>query len=182
MQKRILFVGLILVFLATGCSKAGQEYEFSDACYSASNTSADCPEESGAYDVSAADISVTVSMSSAIYVYVCGAVNNPGVYELTNGSRIVDAVDAAGGFTEEADTTYINLAALLSDGIKIKIPTLEEVESGQVPETSNNITGDNNSFAESEPKSGLVNINTATCEELKTLPGIGDVEKWRRKF
>ena len=63
-----------------------------------------------------------------IKVYVCGAVNNSGVYELSSGDRIADAIDAAGGFSTEADTEYLNLAMVVSDGMKIQVPTTDEIE------------------------------------------------------
>ena len=113
--------------------------------------------------------------SSNIVVYICGAVISPGVYELPSGCRVNDAVVAAGGFSDEADRNYINLAATVSDGVKIMIPTRDEVagSGGYLPETD---FGVDSGVAVSEKSSdkGLININTATAEELKSLPGIGD--------
>lgn len=109
-----------------------------------------------------------------IAVYVCGAVNSPGVYELEDGSRICDALDAAGGFTGDADENYVNLAARLSDGTKLLIPTEEETARGAViADTPSFDSGTQQSLGDSDQKS-LVNINTATKEELKSIPGIGD--------
>ncbi|WP_026666937.1 helix-hairpin-helix domain-containing protein [Butyrivibrio sp. AE2005] len=117
--------------------------------------------------------------SQVLVVYVCGAVSEPGVYELSFGSRINDAVIAAGGFSDEADTTYVNLAAEISDGAKLRIPTLEETE--EIKGKGNVLSEDFNSFDKTghdvDVKSvncELININSATEEELKTLPGIGD--------
>jgi competence protein ComEA len=87
-------------------------------------------------------------------VYVTGAVADPGLYQLPPGSRVNDAVVAAGGFTTEADTSYINLAALLQDGVQIRVPQLMP---GLI------IGGEGL----------LVNINTSTLAELDNLPGIG---------
>ena len=119
------------------------------------------------------------SCSKSLVVYVCGAVSEPGVYELSFGSRINDAVIAAGGFSEEADTTYVNLAAEISDGAKLRIPTLVETE--EIKGKGNVLSEDFNSFDKTghdvDVKSvnyELININSATEEELKTLPGIGD--------
>lgn len=90
-----------------------------------------------------------------IFVHICGAVNNPGIVKLKNNSRIIDAVNAGGGLTANADISYVNLAYIVSDGIKIYIPTFEEIErisfeyistecGANIIENSNNI-GNNNS-------------------------------------
>jgi competence protein ComEA len=100
------------------------------------------------------------SAEPPICVYVCGAVLNPGVVQLPPGSRANDAVAMAGGFTYEADDSYVNLAAYVTDGEKIYIPTKEE--AGQLQ-----------AAAEAEAR-GLVNINTADSQTLCTLPGIGE--------
>lgn len=104
---------------------------------------------------------------SRYMVHVCGAVNHPGVYELNEGSRIYEAIAMAGGFSEDADEEYLNQAGVIQDGMKIYVPTHQEVE--------NNGTGVkllNGSWE--EHTEGLVNINTATQELLCTLPGIGE--------
>ena len=94
------------------------------------------------------------------FVHICGEVNAPGVYELPEGSRIFEAVEAAGGFTEEASEESLNLAGVISDGMQIVI--LSEDEAKRQLE------------AEEYMASGLVNINTASKEQLMTLPGIGE--------
>ncbi|MBP5564458.1 MAG: helix-hairpin-helix domain-containing protein, partial [Lachnospiraceae bacterium] len=119
------------------------------------------------------------SCSKSLVVYVCGAVSEPGVYELSFGSRVNDAVIAAGGFSDEADTTYVNLAAQISDGAKLRIPTLEETEEvkGKGNVLSEELYSCDETGLDVDTKSdnsGLININSASEEELKTLPGIGD--------
>lgn len=107
-----------------------------------------------------------------VYVYVCGAVRDPGVVEVPEGSRAEEALWLAGGMTAEADPFYVNLAETVTDGQKLYFPTLEEAET-----------------LEAEVKAaaeGLVNINTASVEELCTLPGIGasraaDIVLYREK-
>ena len=114
------------------------------------------------------------AIPGTVVVYVCGAVVNPGVYELSDGSRMGDAVEAAGGFTEDAEETYVNLAARVSDGVKLFIPTVSEVagEAGTVKiETFEPEGSPDNAKGSS---TALVNINTATKAELTTLPGIGE--------
>ena len=111
-----------------------------------------------------------------VTVYVCGEVQNSGVYTLPPGSRVVDAVAAAGGFTNEACESCVNLADFLFDGEMIDILSEDEFSSGTinyVPSYGNDQNarppqGDMNT------SDGLININTADAEVLKTLPGIGD--------
>lgn len=98
-----------------------------------------------------------------IIVDVAGAVNNPQVVQVKEGSRVGDAIAAAGGLTDKADTTNVNQAAFLTDGEKIFIPVKGET------------TGNENTNSASGISDGLVNINSATSEELQTLNGIGPV-------
>jgi competence protein ComEA len=100
-----------------------------------------------------------------IVVHVVGAVPKPGVYEFPQGSRVRDAVAAAGGLLAEADPAALNLAAMLEDGQRLEIP----YQAGAEP-ASASAQGIN---SESTPSADLININTATLEELDSLPGIG---------
>ncbi len=97
------------------------------------------------------------SEEAEIYVYVCGAVNNPGVVSLREGSRAEDALKAAGGFRSDAARDFVNLAARVTDGEKLYFPFEGE-----------------ETVSEQDSKNGLVNINTADVELLCTLPGIGE--------
>ncbi|WP_343208917.1 ComEA family DNA-binding protein [Anaerolentibacter hominis] len=94
--------------------------------------------------------------------FICGAVLRPGVYELEEGARLFDLLEQAGGFAEEAAEDALNLAACVTDGSRYYIPTREEAAAGLFPE-------------EGQPASdGRVAVNTATKEQLMTLPGIGE--------
>ena len=97
---------------------------------------------------------------SLLYVHVCGQVKNPGVYQLEEGARIFDAVQLAGGLTEEAWEEAINLAKIVTDGEQIRIPDQTEAELFLLEET--------------QTESGLINLNQATKEQLMTLTGIGE--------
>lgn len=109
-------------------------------------------------------------LPETLYVHVCGAVNAPGVYELKTDARIYEALEAAGGMTEDAAADWINQAEALSDGERIYVPTQEEAE-----ESAQSVSGrwaDPNGNAGGSV-SDKININTATKEELMTLSGIG---------
>lgn len=100
-----------------------------------------------------------------IYVHICGAVNNPDVYAISQNTRLYELVKLAGGFTNDAANNYINQATVLTDGQQIYIPTKEEVEDleFQTPIDQSK-----------ETASEKININTASKEELMTLTGIGE--------
>lgn len=103
--------------------------------------------------------------TNTIFIHVCGHVVSPGVYEIAEGCRIYEAVQIAGGMTENAAQDYINQAQVLADGQKIYIPSVEEVEQGIVQENT-----------DTDTSAGMkININTASKEELMTLTGIGEV-------
>lgn len=112
--------------------------------------------------------------SQFLYIYVCGAVNNPGVYQLESGSRIYEAVEMAGGLTKEADQTCLNLAREILDGEQVVILTKQEVE--QLQEAGHYIPGqgDKDGTKAQGSSTGLININTATVAELTTVSGIGE--------
>lgn len=109
-----------------------------------------------------------------VYVFVCGAVKTPGVYSLESNARINDALMAAGGYEEEADTEQINLADFVYDGQMIYFPKKGEI----VPQTHADIQSGKKP-AESAEDGGKVNINSATKEELMSLPGIGEAKAER---
>ncbi|MBI2333749.1 MAG: ComEA family DNA-binding protein [Chloroflexi bacterium] len=108
-----------------------------------------------------------------IAVHVIGAVPRPGLYEFAEGARVQDAIDAAGGLLASASVDSINLAALLEDGQQLSIP----YKSGAEPANSSDDTSLILPGATEEPSSQnsqeLININTASLEELDSLPGIG---------
>lgn len=123
-----------------------------------------------------------------IKIHISGAVNNEGLIELPQNSRIADAIEKAGGVKENVCMEEVNLAYMLEDGMKINIPTKEEIQT-QKEETALNKTVTNNLTSETEWKNIInsnisneqknnkqnlkVNINTASQTELETLPGIG---------
>ena len=123
-----------------------------------------------------------------IIVHVSGAVNKEGIVELEENSRISDAINKAEGLKENADTKNINLAFKLEDGMKIYIPTVEEMiekneqnqNGNMIDQTSKYVTSSSGVVQEEQTnekseqnKNEKININTATQTELETLPGIG---------
>ena len=107
-----------------------------------------------------------------IVVYVSGAVQYPGMYSLPSGCRVGDALEAAGGITSKADASRLNLAARLDDGEQVQVP--EKIRQAQGQESGSSLDNAVSSGpATGEPSGASVNINTATLEELDTLPGIG---------
>lgn len=120
-----------------------------------------------------------------IYVDVKGSVQNPGVYKLDNNSRVIDAISASGGITEEANTRFINLSKQLNDGDVIVVYSKKEINDAkkdntvyvEVPCVCEEVKNDACFNEEkNESANGKININTATIEELKTLSGIGEAK------
>ena len=110
-----------------------------------------------------------------IFVHIAGCVQKEGMLELSSNSRIADAIEKAGGLTQEADLSDINLAYLLEDGMKIYIPNQNERQENN-EKTENTAKTENTpsmQIQDTSTKQDVININTATQEELDTLPGIG---------
>ena len=114
----------------------------------------------------------TTMMPQNCYVDIKGEVLRPGVYEFSCESRIQEVIKNAGGFTEEADETKINLAQKISDQMQIIVPNLHSKQEEGVTE-GNSEKGNSSNTTPSNSKQGTVNINTATLEELQTIKGIG---------
>ena len=178
-----------LVFGLTGSRESARELDDTGAIVMNSGGNREPGEQAEDENISAPENNtpedrrdVGNSEKSGIYVYICGEVINPGVYELSGDSRIYEAVDAAGGFTENAARECVNLASKVSDGMQITIYNREEAAS---------LLADSAPVGENAGKSGtsgsgLVNLNTATKEELMTLKGIGeskaeDIIRYREK-
>ena len=175
-MRNNLIIILILMILLTGCKRAdSSDIIFTDE---ASGSATEAPLEASVETSVEGPVEAPLEVSDTkktLVIFVCGAVNEPGVYYLEEGLRIIDAIEAAGGFSDEADMTYVNLAAPLTDGIKLQIPTtaesmetdakasIESYDESSVTASGSNAVGN-----------GLININKASKEELKTLPGIGD--------
>ncbi len=164
LNKKIALACLLLLVLAVGIAcfvfsqQSGLTIERIDS---------DAAEEE---TLDANETSEEESSTSLFVVHVDGAVLTPGVYRLEGEDlRLQDAVDAAGGLLDEADTTSVNLASLIEDGTKIYIP----YEGEELDATTVSSTQSSTSTSDASSSSELININTATAEELDELPGVG---------
>jgi len=118
------------------------------------------------------EIQEEVEEYEEMVLHIVGAVKNPGIVKIKEGSRIVDVIEAVGGITEDADTSKINLAYIVEDGQKIFIPSITD-EITEETEYVTSESGDNIIVDDNEGENIMVNINKATQTELETLPGIG---------
>lgn len=123
-------------------------------------------EDTAAADTSASEENAAAA-SGEVVVHVTGAVSAPGVYTLPSDARVDDAVRAAGA-TAEADLSQLNLAQKLADGQKITVPAIGSASTSAGEGTAT-------TPADASSDGALVNINTASLEELETLPSIGEV-------
>ncbi|MGC9171508.1 helix-hairpin-helix domain-containing protein [Caldisericum sp.] len=147
-NKKLIVILILLVFIALGIGM------YIGKTYLVSNKE----------QTQTLDIQNTQELSpQKIKVYVTGEVKHPDVYELEENSIIKDAITLAGGVTENADLIAINLAKKLTDGEEVIVPAKENSTS-------------NSTVSASNAKTGKININSATKEELMTLPGIGEVK------
>ena len=110
-------------------------------------------------------------IENKIVIHITGEVEEEGVIELEKGARISDAIEEAGGTTEEADLSNVNLAYSLSDGQKVKIPNINEKDEEIIVVEEK--AGDNIIIEGNKSKEEKININKAAQTEIETLPGIG---------
>ena len=112
--------------------------------------------------------------NKTIMVDISGEIITPGVVKLQEGSRIIDAITAAGGKTEDADLSKVNLAYILDDGVQLYIPRYNEKLEKEIVQTEPGVGIIQEGINTTSKKDSKVNINTANKEKLATLPGIGE--------
>ena len=139
MHRKSIMMILLFLFFLTGCTKNTEQLALESV-----EEEQKVEKESESQD--------------SIFVFVCGAVNCAGVYEMPAGSRVFEAVEMAGGFSEDAAASQLNQAEVLEDETRLYIPTMDEM------------------MREQSENDGRVNLNTATKEELMTLPGVGEAK------
>ena len=116
---------------------------------------------------------VSEEIETYIFVHICGAVQKEGVYQLKENDRLYMAIELAGGFTKEAAKEYHNLARIVKDGERIYILTKEELSELSIKEQIEGELENNESMKETNQ---VVNLNTASLEQLMTLSGIGETK------
>ena len=173
MRRRLTAVLWILVILTgclNGCEKKEETSGIEEISLEEDGEEAgeeDSPEKTG--EETREKGQEPEQETDAIFVYVCGQVAAPGVYELSAGARVYQAIERAGGTLEGASPESLNLAQQAEDGQKIYVPSKEEAEAGTFPQDDS--WGATSSSR--EQGGGKVNLNTAGLEELMTLTGIG---------
>ena len=174
-NNRMILICVAIAFLVIGIScvvyfsnkNDGDEFEQIDLVSSNVNQNETVnTQDKGMEEKSVKDI-------EKMYIHIIGEINNPGVIELAKGSRIVDAIEKAGGVTAKADLGKVNLVFMLSDGQKVRIPSIDDNDKNAyvITDSGNNII--ENSSYNSGTGGGKVNLNSATQTELETLTGIG---------
>ncbi len=153
-------IGMALVIVAVVAFCGGNLYQE----WRAEGEGLTLVQEDATAGETAADSAAPENASGEVVVHVAGAVSSPGVYTLPADSRVDDAVRAAGA-TADADLSQLNLAQKLADGQKITVPV-----AGATP-----ADGSSAATTADSDNGGLININTATQEELESLPSIGEV-------
>ena len=157
-MKKIIIIVLLALFFLSGCTSTEEvmtaqvkESNLTDTQKDTQNTS----EEQG---------TTQSDTQTEIYVYVCGHVKKPGVYQFSADSRICDALESAGGVTKDGNAEALNQAEHMTDGQTLYVPGPEEEEAGKQAEEA------------AVAEDGRVNLNSAGKEELMTLPGIGEAK------
>lgn len=168
---------------------------------SVSEKSADKDSDKSAVQEASQTPELAETVPQSIYVDICGAVAQPGVYELSPDSRVFQAIEKAGGYLPEAAASYLNRARSLNDGQQIYVPTQEEVDSRMIPQTQDGnvqngersqaegigadgqisgtmidtqVPSDGGSADQSTSEASRINLNTADVSQLTTLTGVGE--------
>jgi competence protein ComEA len=177
--KKIALVACTVAVLAAGAvmymKSADKEPANGAYVRQQEEKSGDDADSAGTPDEGGADTVPAAALDAKIYVDIAGAVSNPGVVEMDAGSRVFQAIEAAGGQLASADASVINLAAALNDGEHIYVPTKDEVANGTYAQQgAANAGGEPGASSQaSGDAQGKININTADATALQQLNGVG---------
>ncbi len=133
----------------------------------------------GANNASVTEVEILIPTPAPVVVQITGEVRAPGVYELNRDDRVLAAIEAAGGMTESADIERLNLAAIITDGSLIHVPSLSTESKADSLDSvaSDGITESEPTLPNTSITSPFIqpiNLNSATVDQLKSLPGIGE--------
>ena len=123
----------------------------------------------GASNANVTEVEILIPTPAPAVVQVSGEVRTPGIYELNRDDRVLAAIEAAGGTTESANIEHLNLAAIITDGSLIHVPSVQPTPSLTIVSESEPLDS-----TASDAVNGLINLNSATVDQLKSLPGIGE--------
>lgn len=155
-QKRYLLLGILLA----GCVATSMLTDY----FSSRQNAAPMPI--------AAPVTESKKQSGLIKIYVSGAVLEPGIYELEQGARAFQAVEAAGGLRADANLERVNLAKKLKDGMQVNVPALKGKTAKSTAAVSQSNAGENAVTLQNN-QGRRIKLNTATAAELESLPGVG---------
>lgn len=153
----VFMAALLMPVFLCGCSESAKCDELL--------LSMDRETDTHFFDEEDFDVVLESEGTDFIYVYVCGAVQNPDVYQADSGSRLFEVIEMAGGFAPDADRAGLNLARTVADGEQIVVYTVEEMAAKMTLVSENEAA---------QSGSGLVNINKASLAELTGITGIGE--------
>lgn len=148
----LLIIGIAISLVFMGCGSKSKKISLDDT---KSKTSLEETKSSG-----------------DIFVHVVGEVNAPGIVKVPEGTRLYNVIEKAGGMTKNAQTDYLNLADTVKDGQQIRVISKKEFKKLKKKKSAGSSPNESRGGSN---QSGLININTATAEELQTLSGIGEV-------
>ena len=184
-RKHAKILAAMLVFLLCGCNHRDTEYKLSDSTGGSTaetvfGNQKEVDEEQTVSEKSAGETTGIPEKREAqetapeetVQVYICGAVASPGVYTLPGGSRVVQAVEAAGGFLPDAEEKILNLARKIEDGEQITVWTREEAENMEITETPQQNTGGTESRADAIIAYREANGPFGSIEEIMNIEGI----------
>ncbi|TAM70201.1 MAG: hypothetical protein EPN48_06920 [Microbacteriaceae bacterium] len=179
----VLVIGALVVTVVISLLAPGSGNQTVAAVTALTGQGASTGAATGA-SISGAGVDPTsAARPGVVYVHVLGAVNSAGLYQLSSGARVLDAVAAAGGFAADANQGGVNLARPLSDGEQLVVPKVGEPISGEAPGAG--AGGGGSAAGAGVGAGGKVNLNTAGEVELQTLPHVGPalaarILQWRK--